>query len=241
MQFKHRVRSAGRLFAIAACLVATYLIFAVTAMRVALKVREMPAPDLINQTVAEATARLQEEGLALTIDEAGRLDPKIPAGRIAQQDPAPGAITRRQRPIRVWVSRGPRITVIPGLTGESERAAQLRLQQDGLASSLVEVRSADFPSGTVIAQEPPENAQGTEVALLVNRGEQSRYYVMPDLIGVAGTRAVDLLRTRGFRVTVVGELPYPGVPVGTVLRQFPSAGFQIAAGDPISLEVSSEG
>ncbi len=241
MQFKHRVRSAGRLFAIAACLVATYLIFAVTAMRVALKVREMPAPDLINQTVAEATARLQEEGLALTVDEAGRLDPKIPAGRIAQQDPAPGAITRRQRTIRVWVSRGPRITVIPGLTGESERAAQLRLQQDGLASSLVEVRSADFPSGTVIAQEPPENAQGTEVALLVNRGEQSRYYVMPDLIGVAGTRAVDLLRTRGFRVTVVGELPYPGVPVGTVLRQFPSAGFQIAAGDPISLEVSSEG
>ena len=61
---------------------------------------------------------------------------------------------------------------------------------------------------------------------------------MPDLIGVAGSRAVDLLRTRGFRVTIVGELPYPGVPAGIVLRQFPAAGFQIAAGDPISLEVS---
>ena len=43
---------------------------------------------------------------------------------------------------------------------------------------------------------------------------------------------------RGFRVTVVSELAYPGVPAGIVLRQFPSAGFQIAAGDPISLEVS---
>jgi len=241
MQFKNRVWSAGRLFAIAACLVATYLIFAVTAMRVALKVREMPAPDLRNYTVAEATAMLQEEGLALTVDESARLDPKIPAGRIAQQDPEPGAITRRQRTIRVWVSQGPRITVIPALTGESERAAQLRLQQDGLSvASLVEVRSGDFPSGTVIAQEPPGSARGTEVALLVNRGEQSRYYVMPDLIGVSGARAVDLLRTRGFRVTVVGELPYPGVPAGTVLRQFPSAGVQIAAGDPISLEVSSD-
>ena len=51
-----RVWSAGRLLAIAACLVATYLIFAVTAMRVALKVREVPAPDLRNHTVAEATA-----------------------------------------------------------------------------------------------------------------------------------------------------------------------------------------
>jgi serine/threonine-protein kinase len=208
-------------------------------MRVALKVREVPAPDLTNRTVAEATALLMEQGLALRVDETKRLDQKVPAGRIAQQDPAPGTVTRRQRTVRVWLSQGARITVIPALTGETERAAQLRLQQDGLAvTSLVEVQSADFPSGTVIAQEPPGSSRGTEVALLVNRGTQNHYYVMPDLIGVAGSRAVDLLRTRGFRVTVVGELPYPGVPAGIVLRQFPSAGFQIAEGDPISLEVS---
>ena len=239
MHLNKRVWSAGRIFVIAACLVATYLLFAVTAMRVALKVREVPVPDLRNRTVAEATAQLQEAGLALAVDESGRLDPKIPAGRIAAQEPASGAITRRQRTIRVWVSQGPRVTVIPALTGESERAAHLRLQQDGLAViSLAEVRSSDFASGIVIAQEPPASAKGTEVALLINRGERSHYYVMPDLIGVAGSRAVDLLRTRGFRVTIVGELPYPGVPAGIVLRQFPSAGFQIAAGDPISLEVS---
>ena len=231
--------SAGRLFAIAACLVATYVLFAVTGMRVALRVREVPVPDLRSYTVAEATARLQDAGLALTVDQSGRLDPKVPAGRIALQEPAAGTVTRRQRSVRVWMSQGPRITTIPTLTGESERAAQLRLQQDGLAvRSLAEVRSSDFPSGTVIAQEPPGSARGTEVALLVNRGERSHNYVMPDLIGVAGSRAVDLLRARGFRVTIVGELPYPGVPAGIVLRQFPAAGFQIAAGDPISLEVS---
>ena len=239
MQLNNRVWSAGRLFVIAACLVATYLIFAVTAMRVALRVREVPVPDLRNRTVAEATAQIQDAGLSLAVDETGRLDPKIPAGRIALQEPAPGAITRRQRSIRVWVSQGSRVTVIPALTGESERAAQMRLQQDGLAvTSLAEVRSSDFPSGTIIAQEPAASASGTEVALLVNRGERSHYFVMPDLIGVTGSRAVDLLRTRGFRVTIVGELPYPGVPPGIVLRQFPSAGFQIATGDPISLEVS---
>ncbi len=192
MPLPNRVLNAGRLMTIAACLVATYLIFAVSAMRVALRVKEVPAPDLRNRSVAEATTLLERDGLALTVDESGRLDPKIPAGRIAQQDPAPGAITRRQRTIRVWMSQGPRITIIPALTGESERAAQLRLQQDGLSvASLAEVRSADFPSGTVIAQEPPERARGTEVALLVNRGEQSRHFVMPDLIGVPeGERSI---------------------------------------------------
>ncbi len=128
--------SAGRLFAIAACLVATYVLFAVTGMRVALRVREVPVPDLRNHTVAEATAQLQDAGLALTVDQSGRLDPKVPAGRIALQEPAAGAVTRRQRSVRVWMSQGPRITTIPTLTGESERAAQLRLQQDGLAVSV---------------------------------------------------------------------------------------------------------
>ena len=61
---------------------------------------------------------------------------------------------------------------------------------------------------------------------------------MPDLIGVNADRAAALLRTRGFRVAVVGEQPYPGVPPGTVIRQRPSGGFQVALGESISLEVS---
>jgi beta-lactam-binding protein with PASTA domain len=61
---------------------------------------------------------------------------------------------------------------------------------------------------------------------------------MPDLIGVNGDRAADLLRNHGFRASVVGDHPYPGVSPGIVLRQNPQAGFQIAPGEPISLEVS---
>jgi beta-lactam-binding protein with PASTA domain len=67
------------------------------------------------------------------------------------------------------------------LTGESERAAQLRLQQDGLAvTSLAEVRSSDFPSGTIIAQEPAGSARGTEVARSPSIARRRRsWYVMP--------------------------------------------------------------
>src|SRR5215210_1123697 len=115
MQFRTRVWSAGRLLGITACLIATYVLFAVTAMRVALKVREVPVPDLRNHTVAQATSTLAADGLVLSVDESGRLDPKVPPGRIAVQEPAPGTITRRQRSIKVWVSQGPRVTVIPSL------------------------------------------------------------------------------------------------------------------------------
>jgi beta-lactam-binding protein with PASTA domain len=125
------------------------------------------------------------------------------------------------------------------LTGQTERAAQLRLQEDGLSIvELAEVRSNEYPSGTVIGQDPIASSSGTEVALLVNRGEESVSYVMPDVIGVNANRALDALRARGFRVAIVGELPYPGIPAGIVVRQSPPPGFQIRAGDPISLETS---
>jgi beta-lactam-binding protein with PASTA domain len=72
----------------------------------------------------------------------------------------------------------------------------------------------------------------------VNRAEQATNYVMPDLIGLNGERAASFLRGHGFRVAVVASTPYPGVAAGIVLRQSPQAGFQIAPGEPISIEVS---
>ena len=61
---------------------------------------------------------------------------------------------------------------------------------------------------------------------------------MPDLIGVNGDRAAEILRTHGFRVALVGSTPYPGVAAGVVLRQNPQAGFQIGPAEPVSIEVS---
>lgn len=239
MALKTRVWGAGKVLLLVGGLLLTYVLFAAAAMRVALKTREVVVPSVAGKTVSEATATLSEAGLALKVEEGRRIDPKVPAGQILMQEPPAGLRTRRQRSVKVWVSAGPRATIIPSLSGESERTAQLRLQEDGLElAALAEVRSTEYPVGTIVAQAPPANTTAARVALLINRGERGSTYVMPDLIGVNGDRAADLLRVRGFRVSVVGEHPYPGVPAGIVLRQSPQAGFQIAPGEPISLEVS---
>jgi serine/threonine-protein kinase len=227
---------------LAGALVLTYFVFAAAAMRLAIKARDVLVPPLNGKTVTEASAILLASGLNLKVEESRRPDGSVPAGRILSQDPHPGAKTRRERSVKVWVSGGPRAATMPALVGESERTAQLRAQQDGLQlASFAEIRSADYTAGTVVAQSPaPKQStpSGARVTLLVNRGERGVTYVMPDLIGVNGDRAADLLRSRGFRVSVVGDHPYPGVPAGIVLRQSPQGGFQIGPSDPISLEVS---
>ncbi len=239
MALTRRVWSAGKIFVLVGALALTFFLSALLGMRVALRTREVVVPPLSGKTVNEATAILTEAGLHLKVEEGRRLDPDVPAGQIVMHEPVAGARTRRERSVRAWVSAGPRSMIVPALAGESERTAQLRLQQEGLElTGMAEIRSAEYPAGTVIAQSPAAKSTSGEVALLVNRGERGARYVMPDLIGVNGGGAADLLRARGFRVTIVGEHPYPGVPAGIVLRQNPQAGFQIAPGDPISLEVS---
>ena len=239
MALKTRVWSAGKLLFLASALVATYVLFAAASMRLALKAREVPVPDLTGRTGNEAMAVVADLGLTLKVDDLRRPDPKIAAGRILAQEPAPGSITRKQRNVKVWLSAGQYSATVPPLTGETERTAQLRLAQDGLAiAAISEIQSQDYPSDVVVAQEPSAKTASASVTLLVNRGERGASYVMPDLIGVHGDRAAEILRSRGFRVAVVGSNPYPGVTAGIVLRQSPQAGFQIAPAEPISLEVS---
>jgi len=239
MALTNRVWSAGKLVVLGGALLATYLLFAAASMRIALRAREVTVPDFTNRTANEATAVAADLGLSLRVDDTRRPDPKIAAGRIVAQDLAPGSIARRQRSLRVWLSAGARAATMPALVGETERAAQLRLAQDGLSlSEVAEIRSHDLPADVVVAQNPAPKSPADRVSLLVNRGERGTSYVMPDLIGVNGDRAADILRDRGFRVAVVGSTPYPGVAAGIVIRQSPQAGFQIGPGEPISLEVS---
>jgi beta-lactam-binding protein with PASTA domain len=239
MALRTRVWSAGKLLVLIGALAATYLLFAAASMRLALRAREVKVPDFTNRTANEATAMAGALGLNIRVDETRRLDPKIPAGNVLGQDPPAGTTARVQRSVRIWLSAGARAAMVPTLTGQTERSAELRLAQDGLDLAAVsEIRSESYPPDSVIAQYPAPNTASTRVALLVNRGEQAVSYVMPDLIGVNGERAAGILRDHGFRLAVVGSTPYPGVPPGMIVRQSPPAGFQIGPDEPISIEIS---
>ena len=239
MRLGTRVWSVGKFFLLIGALGGTFLLFFVFSMRMAIRAREVEVPPVLGLTVNEATEALAAIGLGLRVDENRRADAKIPPGRVMQQDPGAGMRARRQRTIRVWVSSGPRVTTVPSLIGQSERTAQMRLAQDGVqVSTRSEIRSADYPAEAVVSQNPPPNSRAPEVSLLVNRGEEATTFVMPDLIGMDGERAAEAMRSRGFRVSIVGTQPLPGMPAGTIIRQQPDGGFKVAAADSISLEVS---
>lgn len=237
--FRGRVWGAGKLLVLLALLGLTYGVSFGMAMRLALRSRDVRVPDLRGRTVNQASTSLTELGLPLKVEEARRSDPSVAPGLILAQEPSSGSTARRPRSVKVWLSAGPTVSRVPAVVGLTERTAQLRLESEGIGiRGMAAVRSSAFPAGTIVAQYPTPGAAADTVSLLVNHGERGATYVMPDLIGVNAPQAAAVLRARGFRVALVAEQPYPGVPAGIVLRQSPLGGFQIAPGDAISLEVS---
>ena len=220
-------------------LATTFFVFAGIAMRVANRARNVTVPDLVGKSVADATALASSLDLQVRVDEARRPDPKVAAGLVLGQEPAGGSLVRRQRSLRVWISAGAHIARAPNLLGETQRSAEIRVAQEGLQIGPVsEIRSAAYPPDVIVAQDPPPSTQTAQVRLLVNRGEDRATYVMPDLIGLNGDRAADVMRTRGFRVSITAQSAAAAVPPGVIVRQTPAGGYQVHPGDAISLEVS---
>lgn len=239
MPLRTRVWSFGRILVIIGGLLATYFVFAAIAVRVAVRARDVVVPDVTGVPPTEASARLAVSGLVLQVDPAERPSAEVPAGRVLGQDPLAGSPSRRQRSVRVWLSAGPRVAYMPQLVGETERAATIRLSQEGLATPAVaEIRSEEFSPDQVVAQAPPPGKPAAEVQLLVSRGADMAAYVMPDLIGLPGEPAASVLRQQGFRVSFVAQQASAGIPAGLVVRQVPAGGYQVQPGAAISLEVA---
>lgn len=236
---RKRVWTYGKILLLAGALAGTFFLFAGIAMRVAIRARQVTVPDLIGKSLADATSLTSTLDLQIRIEETRRPDPKVPAGHVIGQDPEPGSPARRQRSIRVWLSTGRHIARAPSLLGETQRSAEIRVAQDGLSIGAVsEIRSARYPPDVVVAQDPPPSTETAEIRLLVNRGEDRAAYVMPDLIGLNGDRAADVMRIRGFRVSITSQSAASSIPPGIVVRQSPAGGYQVHPGDAIALEVS---
>jgi eukaryotic-like serine/threonine-protein kinase len=224
---------------LAAALAGTFFLFAGIAMRVAVRARQVTVPDLVGKSINDATAIASGLDLQLRVDDQRRPDPKVPVGFVLGQEPLAGSAARRQRSVRVWLSAGAHIARAPNLLGETQRSAEIRVAQEGLSIGTVsEIRSGLYPPGIVVAQDPPAETQTAQVRLLVNRGEDRATYVMPDLIGLNGDRAADVMRIRGFRVSITSQSVASSIPPGVVVRQQPAGGYQVHPGDAIALEVS---
>jgi beta-lactam-binding protein with PASTA domain len=238
-------------------LVVVAMTSAIVTMHFAIHGTEVAIPDFRGMTVVQAGQRAGSVGLTLHVEN--RLySADVPAGRVANQSPAAGAIVRRGW--RVWLteSLGPQKIAIPDLLGKDQRIAAIEIRRAGLTTGVVAAMPwPDAQPGMVFAQSPGPNASGAEgpvMNLLVAAPPQepppADGLVMPQLVGQGFTAAAWSVAHAGLHLAPVKEQdthmvpvgttgpPQPPLAPGTVVAQIPAAGDRVDSTTAIELTVA---
>jgi beta-lactam-binding protein with PASTA domain len=248
---------------LALVLVAVALVSALTAMRFAIHGQVVEVPAVVGLTPSDAERVVAGPGLQLEV-ERQYYSPQVPEGRIMTQMPLPGMKVRRGWQVRVAQSLGPQRVVIPDVTKQSERAAELNIQRRGLElASTAEMQLPGTPADQVLAQSPPANASqvaAPRTSLLVTVTADPPAYVMPNFVGQPLGSASRTLQDAGFKLGTVSMAPpetnpataSPGTantvppasltepqpsPASMIVTQWPPAGQRILAGAVLNFEV----
>src|SRR5437867_3042390 len=105
------------------------VVSALTAMRFAIRGREVEVPQLAGKTKDEAEEILKGRSLRLKVSSSSRFSSEVPEGKVLEQIPPSGTRIKVDRTVKVLLSLGERRYAVPALVGTSLRAAQLTLVQ----------------------------------------------------------------------------------------------------------------
>jgi beta-lactam-binding protein with PASTA domain len=203
--------------------------------------RSVATPNLIGKSLSDARAISSDVGLLLQLEgDRDRHADGIPKEAVVWQNRAPGSLVKRGTRLIVGRSLGPLVLTVPDLSGQSPRTALLRFAQRNLRlGNLAYIDISGRPG--IVAEEPSRGTVvpgNTPVSLLVAFAPPPAPYVMPDLINRDIGQVRPTLESRGLAVSSVKFESYPGIPEGTIIRQYPLPGHPVSGKDAISLVVS---
>jgi beta-lactam-binding protein with PASTA domain len=198
-------------------------------------------PDLVGKDVVYALEILT--GLGLNIKVAGfeyRAD--IPKNHVADQEPRPGAEVKRDRDVRIMVSKGSQTVVVPNLVGMDVREANIIMEENGLEGGAVsKSHSEEAVSGEVISQAPAPGGivkRGDMIDLLVSLGRWPVRFKMLYLDGLAPEDAILIIERSQLNLGQIRYVQRTDTPKGVVVEQDPSSGYPVTSGSLVNLTVN---
>ncbi|ADH70626.1 MULTISPECIES: Stk1 family PASTA domain-containing Ser/Thr kinase [Nocardiopsis] len=197
-------------------------------------------PDVAGSTVAEAQSSLSEAGFENVTPEQ-QASEDVEEGQVIETDPPAGDEVPVDEEIVLYVSSGPDALEIPSVQGQSESDATGTLNDAGFENVTSEQRADDsVPEGQAIGTDPAAGeavAPDTDITLLISSGPNQ--VQVPDLVGMTRDGAESALAQRDLSASF-SEEPSTEGPVGTVIRQDPGSGQNVAPGSTVNVVLATE-
>ena len=193
-------------------------------------------PDVVGQSVDDATAALKAVGLAVLVTKQASND--APAGQVLGMRPNAGGKVPEGTTVELQVSAGPTTVTVPSVEGSALGDAKAQIEALGLVVEVVEDASDSVAEGNVITQAPSSGVEvkpGSTVTLTVSTGAKGS--TVPDVTKMDVTNAQNALVAAGLVLGAQTEAN-DASPVGTVIAQDPAPGTSLPAGSSVNVTVS---
>lgn len=199
---------------------------------------EVYMPDIYNQPVDVAEAKLKESTLVMRIIGYEDSD-TVEKGYVLRQANPVGSIVKKYSTIDVYVSNGSSLVDLNqlGLTGMTGDSAKLVLEQYHLNALLQPEYHETVPEGQVIHYEPMQPKAGETVTLFVS-AVPADMRAVPDLRGATQEDAVSLLAAAELNPGESSSQYDAQVPAGHIISQEAEPGTMVKSGTSVSYVVS---
>lgn len=203
---------------------------------------EFMLPDLVGQKISDVQISLDDLELGYEI-AAQEYAPGEEEGIILSQYPRAGTQVKSGRIIKLTLSLGQKLILVPDVSGRSVRQAMLDLEAVGLVVGEVAWAFSDtIPERVVVFSYPASGTEvplGASVNLMVNRGRASTFTFVPRVVGLPLSEARRRLEEKNLRVGNVSTLINENYLPETVLEQSEPEGGEVDINTAIDLVVSA--
>ncbi|MFJ8956615.1 Stk1 family PASTA domain-containing Ser/Thr kinase [Streptomyces sp. NPDC102381] len=195
-------------------------------------------PSVLNQTQTQAEKRLADAGLERgTVNRA--YSDTYKRGTVMDSDPGSGDRIRNGGTVDLTVSRGSKTVKVPDLSDTPLDKAKSDLKKHDLEPGMTTRKFSDqIAKGSVISTDPgagETRKAGSAVVLVVSKGSPVD---VPDVTGESEQDAIADLEDAGLKAEISTKRVNSEEDKGSVARQSPAEGKQLAEGDTVTLTIS---
>ena len=194
-------------------------------------------PNVRGKTEEQARSDLDKVGLKASVTE--RAHATVRPGRVIRQNPEAGDKINEGDTVTLFVSIGPKETLVPDLTNMTVEDARAALEKADLElGKRNKEPSEEVEGGLIIRQDPSEGLTveaGRKVEVWVSSGPEP--VTVPFVEGQSEETAINEITNEGLNPEVTRE-SHPDVPEGEVISQDPDGGTEASRGDTVRIVVS---
>lgn len=177
------------------------------------KAPEIIVPNLVGKSFYNAVSTLKNSDLKVSdmIEQKSSNEPK---GIVIEQDPPANSSIKIHHKVKLTVSIGADLIVVPSVIGKAWDTARETLVAAGFRTdAIARVHSTNYLPDTVIAQTPTEGSQkerNTTVDLLVSLGRKPQYIQLDDFVNQPVSEVYPSLKAYGL-IIEIEKRPHPTI------------------------------